>query len=339
MIVSWCFTYIYLSEEPPSLETHEGSEPESKTKVFDILQKTTPRQKPVPKKRTKLFNLPNSGADSSSSISTQSVSTNSSVSTQSVSTCSSTTSPVSTQSISASSDSRSTLSTQSISTNSEIRSLPPKGILKHSFSSSDSNIKSYLPQLRKSLTRVSTKTDHEQILEENAITQERTNESEKEPLKPTSPLKTLPKSQLPVRSSLLLNNPTKTVQEKPKIQPRLSRCSSTQSNDEQYTTDTSLTKQKSESSLNCSKSAEPEIQNKSDEIMKDSQSIPTTIARSPFESLLAKPSSESTTSQISLIYLEKEDCKASKREHEKAEKKCDNPLNVTGTINYFHNRL
>ncbi|MCI4385713.1 hypothetical protein PGIGA_G00053940 [Pangasianodon gigas] len=43
----------------PSLETHEGSEIETKDKVFDILQETTPRQKPVPKKRTKLFKLQN----------------------------------------------------------------------------------------------------------------------------------------------------------------------------------------------------------------------------------------------------------------------------------------
>ncbi|XP_026780450.3 synaptotagmin-like protein 2 isoform X1 [Pangasianodon hypophthalmus] len=330
-----------------SLETHEGSEIETKDKVFDILQETTPRQKPVPKKRTKLFKLQNPGADSTSSVSTQSVSTSSSVSTQSVSTGSSTKSPVSTQSISTSSDSRSTLSTQSMSTNSEIRSLPPKGILKHSSScsSGDSNIKSKLPQPLRSLSMVSTKTGPEQILEENAIIQERIEESsfnlkDKEPLKPTSPLKsTFPKSRLPVRSSLLLNYPTQTAQEKPKIQPRLSLSSSTQSNDEQKTTDVLHTKQKYENSFgqNWSTSAEPEKQNITDGIMKEPLSIPRTKARSPFESLLAKPLNESTTPQISPKNLEKEDSKTFKREHEKTEEKGDLPLSITAQPVYETN--
>lgn len=336
----WWFTYIYLytssAEALPSNKTHEGPEIEAKTKVFlqDILQETTPRQKPVPKKRTKLFKLQNSGTDSTSSMSTQSVSTNSSVSTQSVSTSSSTMSPVSTQSISTSSDSRSTLSTQSMSTNSEIKSLPPKGILKHSSScsSSDSNFKSQLPQLRKSLKMASTNTGHEQIIEENAVTQEKTEESslslkDKEPVKPTSPLKsTVPKSRLPDRSSMLLNYPTLAAQEKPKIHPRLSLSSSTQSNDEQNTTDT---KQKTERS----NYTEPEKQNVADGIMKDPLSIPRTRARSPFESLLTKPLNESTTPQISQKTLDTEDSKTSKREPIKTEEKGDHPLSVTCTVN------
>lgn len=294
----------------------------------------------MPKKRTKVFKLQKSVSDSNSSISTQSVSTNSSVSTQTVSTSSCTKSPVSTQSISTSSDSKSTVSTQSMSTNSEIRFLPPKGILKHSSScsSSDSNIKSQLPQLLKSLSLASSKTGHEQILEENAITQERIEESslnlkDKEPLKPTSPLKsTFPKSRLPVRSSLLLNNPTQTAQEKPKIQPRLSLSSSTQSNDEQNMTVTPHTKQKCENSLNWPKSAEPEKQNGG--IMMNPLR---TRARSPFESLLTKPLNESNTPQISSKKEEKEDSKTSTKEHETTQEKgaLQGPLSITGMI--FHN--
>ncbi|XP_053543527.1 uro-adherence factor A isoform X4 [Ictalurus punctatus] len=330
------------AEVLPSLETHEGSEIEAKTKVGDILQETAPRQKPVPKKRTKLFKLENLVADSTSSTSTQSVSTSSSVSTQSVSASSSNKSPVSTQSMSTSSDSRSTLSTQSMSTNSEIRSLPPKSILKHSSScsSNDSNIKSQLPQPLKSLSRFPTKTGPEQILEENAITQERIEESslnlkDKEALKPTSPLKsTFPKSRLPVRSSLLLNNPTQAAQEKPKIQPRLSLSSSTQSNDEQKTTDILHTKQKCENSLNWSVSAETEKQNIADGVMKEPLSNSRTRLWSPFESLLAKPLNESATIEILPKNMEKDDSKTSKKEHEKTEEKGAHPLDNTAQFVY-----
>ncbi|XP_060799766.1 serine-rich adhesin for platelets isoform X3 [Neoarius graeffei] len=320
-------------EELPSLQTHEGSEMDSKTKVVDILQETTPRQKPVPKKRTKLFKLQNSAADSTSSISTQSASTISSVSTQNVSTSSSTKSPVSTQSMSTSSDSKSTLSTQSLSTNSEIRPLPTKGILKHgsSCSSSDSNIKRQLPQPLKSLSMVSAKTSPEQILEGTAITQGRIKEfsfnlKDKDP---TSPLKTtFPKSRLPVRSSLLLNSPTQTAQEKPTIQPRLSLSSSTRSNDDKKT-DILDTKQKYENNLNWPISAEPEKQNIADCIMKEPLFVPRTRSRSPFESLLTKPLNEDTTPQISPKNLGKEDSKTSKRKHEKTEEKGDHHLSIT----------
>ncbi|XP_058270137.1 synaptotagmin-like protein 2 isoform X2 [Hemibagrus wyckioides] len=316
-------------EVTPSLENHEDLEIEAKTKIFDISQETIPRLKPVPKKRTKIFKVQNS--DSTSSISTQSVSTNSSVSTQSVSTnssvstqsvsTSSSTSPVSTQSISTNTDSRSTLSTQSMSTNSEIRSPPPKGILKHS-SSCDSSTKSRLLQPRKSLNMVSTKSGHEHILEENAVTQESIEESflnfkDKEP-----PKSTFPPSRLPVRSPVLLNNPTQTSKEKPKIQPRLSLSSSTQSNDEQKTADVLDTKQKCENRLI---SAEPEKQNKADGMVKDPLSIPRIRAKSPFESLLVKPLNESITPQISLKNQDKEDLK---REDVKTEEKLDCPLGV-----------
>lgn len=329
------FLYTSPAEVPPSLESHEGSEIEAKTKVFDILQNTSSHQKPVPKKRTKLFKPQKSVTDSTSSTSTQSVSTNSSMSTQSVSTSSSIKSPVST-----SSDSRSTLSTQSTSTNSEIWSLPPKSIMKHSSSgsSSDFNIKSQQPQLCKSLSVASTKTGHEQILEENAMTQETIEESpiilqDKKPLKPTSPSKsTFPKSRLPVRSSLLLNNPTDTAQEKPKVQPRLSLISSTQSNDEQRTTDILQTKQTSE---NLSKSTEPEKLNIANDIKQDPLSKPRTRAKSPFESLLDKPLNESSSSQITTNNLAKDDNKASNKEHEKTEEKGDHPLSVAGTITFI----
>lgn len=324
------FLYTSPAEVPPSVESHDGSEIEAKTKVFDILQNTPSHQKPVPKKRTKLFKPQKSVTDSTSSTSTQSVSTNSSMSTQSVSTSSSIKSPVST-----SSDSRSTLSTQSTSTNSEIWSLPPKSIMKNSStcSSSDFNIKSQQPQLCKSL-----KTGHEQILEENAMTQERIEESslisqDKEPLKPASPSKsTFPKSRLPVRSSLLLNNPTDTAQEKPKVQPRLSLISSTQSNDEQRTTDILQSKHTSE---NVSKSTEPAKRNIADDIKQDPLSKPRTRAKSPFESLLEKPLNESSSSQITTNNLAKDDSKASKKEHEKTEEKGDHPLSIAGTITFI----
>ncbi|KAK3531535.1 hypothetical protein QTP70_024923 [Hemibagrus guttatus] len=319
------------AEVPPPLENREGSEIEAKAKIFNISQETIPHQKPVPKKRTKIFKVQNS--DSTSSVSTQSVSTNSSVSTQSVSTSSST-SPVSTQSMSTNSDSRSALSTQSTSTNSEIRSLPPKGILKHS-SSCDSNTKSRLPQPRKSLSMASTKSGHEHILEENAVTQESIDESllnfteDKEP-----PKSTFPPSRLPVRSTMLLNNPTQTSKEKPKIQPRLSRSSSTQSNDEQKTADVLDTKQKCENSLNWLISAEAEKQNIADGMMKEPLSIPRIKARSPFESLLAKPLNESITPQISLKNQDKEDLKISKREYEKTEEKLDRPSGIRDRLVY-----
>ncbi|KAI5098786.1 synaptotagmin-like protein 2, partial [Silurus meridionalis] len=318
----------------------EGSQTEAKTKAFDILHEATPCQKPVPKKRTKIFQVQNSVTDSNSSISTLSVSTNASVSTQSVSTTSSSKSPVSTQSMSTSSDSRSTLSTLSITTNSEIRSLPPKGILKHSssFSSSDSNIKSQLPQPIKSLSKASSVTGSEQILEESAITQERLDKSsvnlnDNGPLKPTSPMKsTIPKSRLPVRPSLLLNNPTQT--EKPKAKPRLSRSSSTQSNNEEKTTDNVIyTKQKSENSLNCSVSTEAEKQKTVYDILKEPRSIPRKKATSPFESLLVKPINN-TTSQITPKNLEKEESKAFKREHEKTEEKANHSLSITAQCVY-----
>ncbi|XP_060743807.1 serine-rich adhesin for platelets isoform X1 [Tachysurus vachellii] len=325
------------TKNPPDVDStlnKEGSEIDTKTKVFHILPEKPPRQKPVPKKRTKIFNVQNSAADSTSSISSQSVSTNTSVSTQSASTCSSTMSPVSTQSMSTNSDSRSTLSTQSMSTNSEIRSLPPKGILKHSSScsSSDSNIKSRLPQPRKTLNIASTKTGHEHILEENAVTQESIEESslkDKEPLKPTSPQKsTFPTSRLPVRSSMVLNNPTQTAKEKPNIQPRLSLSSSTQSNDEQKTEGILDTKQQCEKSLNWLISAEPEKQNIADGMIKEPLSIPRARAKSPYEALLAKPLKESINPQIILKNQEKEDSKASKRENETTEEKLVRPLSI-----------
>ncbi|KAI5620769.1 synaptotagmin-like protein 2 [Silurus asotus] len=318
----------------------EGSQTEAKTKAFDILHEAPSHQKPVPKKRTKIFQVQNSVTDSNSSISTVSVSTNASVSTQSVSTTPSSKSPVSSQSMSTSSDSTSTLSTLSMTTNSEIRSLPPKGILKHSssFSSSDSNIKSQLPQPIKSLSKASSVTGSEQILEESAITQERIDKSsvnlnDNGPLKPTSPIKsTIPKSRLPVRSSLLLNNPTQT--EKPKAKPRLSRSSSTQSNNEEKTTDNVIyTKQKSGNSLNCSVSTEAEKQKPVYDIIKEPRSIPRKKATSPFESLLVKPINN-TTSQITPKNLEKEESKAFKREHKKTEEKANRPVSITAQCVY-----
>ncbi|XP_047676169.1 synaptotagmin-like protein 2 isoform X2 [Tachysurus fulvidraco] len=327
------------TKNPPEVDSslnQEGSEIDAKPKDFHILPEKPPRLKPVPKKRTKIFNVQNSPADSTSSISSQSVSTNTSVSTQSASTCSSTMSPVSTQSMSTNSDSRSTLSTQSMSTNSEIRSLPPKGILKHSSScsSSDSNIKSRLPQPRKTLNVASTKTGHEHILEENAVTQESIEESslnlkDKEPLKPTSPQKSaFPTSRLPVRSSVVLNNPTQTDKEKPNIQPRLSLSSSTQSNDEQKTEGILDNKQQCEKSSSWLTSAEPEKQNIAVGMMKEPLSIPRARAKSPYEALLAKPLKQSINPQILLKNQEKEDSKASKRENEKTEEKLDHPLSI-----------
>lgn len=135
---------------------------------------------------------------------------------------------------------------------------------------------------------------------------------------------------------MLLNNPTHPAQEKPQIQPRLSLSSSTQSNDEQNTKDVLHSKQKSESNLSQSKSAEPEKQNITDGIMKDPQSIPRRRVRSPFESLLVKPLNETTTPQISPKNLENEDRKSSKGEYEKTEEKeRDHSLSITGTVKYI----
>ncbi|XP_053363449.1 synaptotagmin-like protein 2 isoform X2 [Clarias gariepinus] len=329
------------AEVLPSLETHE--EMEVKTKGFNISQETIPRQKPVPKKRTKIFNLQNSITDSTSSTSTQSVSTSSAVSTQSVSTDFSTKSPVSTQSISTSSDSRSTLSTQSMSTNSEIKSIPPIRILKHSFScsSSDPNFKSQLPQPLKPLRMVSTKTGPEKVIKENTIPQKQIEQPslslKDEETKATSPESsslnsTFPKSRLPVRSSLLLSSPTQTAQEKPKIQPRLSLSSSTQSNDEQKATDQLHAKQKCENSLNLSLSAEPKKQNIAEGFIKEPLSTPKTKVMSPFESLLVKPLNDSTGPQISPKSTEKEESNTSKKENKNTQEQAGHPLSLTAQL-------
>lgn len=330
------FSYLtFLSEILPP----EATETDVKNEVSDILREITPRQKPVPKKRTKLYKLQSAYSDTTSSVSTQSFSTSSgirsSVSTQSASTSSTISSPMSTASV----------STQSISTNSEIKSPPPRGILKHSssYSSNDSNIKSQLPQPLHRFKPVSTDITLQKTFEEQPITKERTESPlipiEKETLNSSSPLKsTLPKSRLPVRSPVPLNTSEQKVQEKPKIQPRLSLSSNTRSDDEQKSTDVmNIVEQKHDynSTLNWVTPAEPEKQKRAVEMKEEPPFILRTTARSPMEALLNSPLNERAAPQITLHKLKEENSKLSKNEKEKAQEQQHHLQNTAGMIKNF----
>ncbi|KAL7831694.1 hypothetical protein AOLI_G00292420 [Acnodon oligacanthus] len=325
-------------ETLPPLKTREATKTETKNKVSDTLQELAPRQKPVPKKRTKLYKL-NSVSDNTNSVSTRSVSTSSGVrspvSTQSVSISSSITSPMSTPSVSTISDSTSTVSTQSVSVSSDLRSPPPRGILKHSSScsSSDSNIKSQLPQSLNRLSSIPTNSALEQAFEEDAITKERTpsplNTKDEEPLSSSSPLKSaVPKSRLPVRSPVPLNSSEQKAQEKPKIQPRLSLTSSNRSDDEHKSTGimhTDTQKHENNNTHNWLTSAEPENQITFNGTKHKPLSIPGPTAKSTLEAPLDNSLNESTVPQISQYKLKEEGHKLPKNENEKTQEQQYDP--------------
>ncbi|XP_051520791.1 LOW QUALITY PROTEIN: synaptotagmin-like protein 2 [Myxocyprinus asiaticus] len=176
----------------------EESHIEDNTEVCNIINNRAPCQKPVPKKRTKIYKPQSSVSDSDSSVSTQ---------------CTSTTAC------------------------SGIRSPPQSGILKYtsSFSSNESALKRQLLQPVKT-QYVPKNSSPEKDSKETRFILESTEKSgnktqNKEPLKSLSPLK-LPKSRLPVRASSQLFDPPQAIQEKPKIQPRLSLSSITRSDDD-----------------------------------------------------------------------------------------------------------
>lgn len=220
-----------------AVKTQEPSHTEDNTKV--------PRQKPVPKKRTKLFKPQSSLSDSASSVSTQSVSSQS-VSTQSISTQST--------------------STQSVSTTegSGTRTPAPRNILKYtsSCSSSDSTFKSQLPQPVVTLSYVHKNSDQEKDFEENRHILEGKEEpssktQNKEPPK-------FPKSRLPVRAPSHLKRPQQETQKKTKIQTRLS-LSSIPTADDDKTVEDNLKQKRTNDCLSQSQSIEPENQKLLDE--------------------------------------------------------------------------
>ncbi|XP_066498792.1 synaptotagmin-like protein 2 [Hoplias malabaricus] len=183
----------------------------TKSQVPDTLQELAPLQKPVPRKRTRLYQLQSSVTDSTSSVSTQSVSTSSGLksptSTQSVSTSSTISSPISTPSVSTCSESKSTVSTQSQSTNSGMMSPLPRGILKHSsiYNSSNSNIKNHFPQPlnRSSLTPTRTSPEQEYAITKGGTESPLISQHEQS-VSASQPKPTLPKSRLPIIKSYLM---------------------------------------------------------------------------------------------------------------------------------------
>ncbi|CAM4552431.1 unnamed protein product [Leuciscus chuanchicus] len=212
----------------------EASNSEDKREVSDTIQNRPPGQKPVPKKRTKINKPQGSISDSTSSVSTQS------------------------------------MSSQSVSTTagSGIRSPPPRSIRKHS--SNEPTLKSQLRQPVVSLSHVCKNTSQGKDPEESRLSLGNTEESSskienKEAFTSPSPMK-LPKSRLPVRASSQLINPPRGLQEKPKIQPRLSLNSITRADDGKKVEEPLKQKRETNSCLPQSPSMELEGQNISGEI-------------------------------------------------------------------------
>lgn len=217
-----------------AVKHQEASNSEVKREVSETIQNRPPGQKPVPKKRTKINKPQGSISDSTSSVSTQS------------------------------------MSSQSVSTTagSGIRSPPPRSIPKHS--SNEPTLKSQLRQPVVSLSHVCKNTSQEKNPEESRLSLGSTEESSskienKEPFSSPSPMK-LPKSRLPVRASSQLINPPRGLQEKPKIQPRLSLNSITRADDGKKVEELLKQRRETNSCLPQSPSMELEGQNISGEI-------------------------------------------------------------------------
>ncbi|XP_072548283.1 uncharacterized protein sytl2b isoform X2 [Salminus brasiliensis] len=319
---------------PKDKKASETTDIQVKNEASDALREIAPRQKPVPKKRTKLYKFQNSVSDSTSSVSSQTVSTSSGIrspmSTESVSTNSSLSFPMSTPSVSTSSDSTSTVSTQSKSTSSDIRSPTPRGILKHTSScnSNDSNVKSQLPQPISRLSPVPTNTAEDQTITKLNTEPTLSLKAEK-PSSSSSPLtSTMPKSRLPVRSPVPLNGSEPTAQEKPKVQPRLSLSSSTRSDDDQKPTGTL----QCNNSLNRLTPAKPENQKMTDQAKTEPLNVPT----APAKSTLDNPLNESTTPQVSQQKLKEEESLRTlfKKENEKMQEQQDQPQSTVDHHEY-----
>ncbi|KAK7156310.1 hypothetical protein R3I94_006406 [Phoxinus phoxinus] len=207
----------------------EASNSEVKREVSDTIQNRPPGQKPVPKKRTKINKPQGSISDSTSSMSSQSVST---------------------------------------TAGSGIRSPPPRSIPKHS--SNEPTLKSQLRQPVVSLSHVGKNTSQGKDPEESRLSLGSTEESSskienKELFNSLSPMK-LPKSRLPVRASSQLINPPRGLQEKPKIQPRLSLNSITGADDGKKVEELLKQRRETNSCLPQSPSVELEGQNISGEM-------------------------------------------------------------------------
>ncbi|XP_067221903.1 uncharacterized protein sytl2b isoform X3 [Chanodichthys erythropterus] len=207
----------------------EASNSEGNSEVSNTTQNGPPGQKPVPKKRTKINKPQSSISDSASSVSSQSVST---------------------------------------TAGSSIRSPPPRSIPKHS--SNEPTLKTQLRQPVVSLSSVCKNSSQERDPEESKLTLGSTEESSsktenKEPFSSSSPLK-LPKSRLPVRASSQLIILPRGIQEKPKIQPRLSLNSITRADDGKKVEELLKQRRETNSCLPQSQSMELEGQNISGEI-------------------------------------------------------------------------
>lgn len=212
----------------------KASHSQVNSEVSNAVHNRPSGQKPVPKKRTKINKPQSSVSDTASSVSTQSISS---------------------QNISATADS-------------SIRSPPPRGIPKHS--SNEPTLKSQLRQPVVSLSNVHKNIIQEKDPEESKLalgrTEDTNNKTEiKEKFSTPSPMK-LPKSRLPVRASSQLINLPQGLQEKPKIQPRLSLNSITRPDDSRKVEEVLIQRKESNGCLPQSPSMEVERQNISGEM-------------------------------------------------------------------------
>lgn len=289
------------ADRPSSFYMPESvvSETDAKPEVLDTLY-----QKPVPRKRTKLYNLQDPAAEGTSSASTGS----------------GTESPISTQSVSASSESRSTASVPVMSTNSGVRSLPPRGILKNSScgSPSDFKMKSRLPQPLKRLNSVPTDISSERLLDDKKTADDLKDD---EPPRISSQLKsTLPKSRLPLPMTYLEH-------QKPLVQPQPS-LKSTKNTDEHK--NTSVVPSEHDSGLHSSESAKTEDRKIFNKTTKDVQSNARIRASSPFEALLSvneRPTQHIPSKKTENPgYMKEYEDKAEQEEH---------PQASAGTSSYF----
>ncbi|XP_701277.6 uncharacterized protein sytl2b [Danio rerio] len=245
-----------------SQDNHQkASHSQVNSEVSNAVHNKPPGQKPVPKKRTKINKPQSSVSDTASSVSTQSISS---------------------QNIFATADS-------------SIRSPPPRGIPKHSFN--EPTLKSQLRQPVVSLSNVHKNSIQEKDSEESKLALGRTEESShktenKEKCSTSSPIK-LPKSRLPVRASSQLINMPQGLQEKPKIQPRLSLNSITRPDDSRKVEEVIKQRGESNSCLPQSPSMEVERQNISVEMHH-----PVENAVFAFSDNSKKPLNEITTPQL-----------------------------------------
>nr|XP_055052276.1 uncharacterized protein sytl2b isoform X2 [Misgurnus anguillicaudatus] len=219
-------------QEPNHAENNEFS---------NIVPNITPRQKPVPMKRTKIFKPQGSLSDSASSVSSQSMSTQST-------------------------------STKSVTTteDSAIRTPAPRGILKNS--SCESTVKSQLPQ--PILNNVHQNNYQEKDSEERRSILDSREEPNRRSLSEEPPkcpsLSKVPKSRLPVISQSQMTNLSQDIQETEKIQKRPSLNSISRVDDDKKVEDSLKPQRNTYNCLPLSSSIERGDQKISDEIMETS---------------------------------------------------------------------